>query len=42
MTEFAFKDGNKKHIDFSGNRAFWCHKPKHTPFFTNNSLQKSV
>ena len=42
MAEFAFKDGNKKHIDFSGNWAFWCHEPNHMPFFAKNSLQKSV
>lgn len=30
ITEFRFDGGNKNHIDLSGNRAFWCHKPKHS------------
>lgn len=32
ITEFRFKGGNKKHNDLSGNRTFWCHKPKHIIF----------
>ena len=42
IIEFAFKGGNKKYIDFSENRAFWCHEPKHTHFFTKKWCRSGV
>lgn len=41
IIDFAFKEGNKKCINFSGNTTLWCYKLKHLDFFTKNSLQRS-
>ena len=43
IIEFTFKRGNKKiYIGFSGIRAFWCHKPKYTNFFTKEWCRSGV
>ena len=42
IIDFAFKGGNKKYIDFSYSQATWSHKPKHSKYFTKESLKRAV